>query len=156
MQTQSGKTIIEVVLILVIIAILLAISLPALSNFRNVQALKNSAEDITSLLNEARTKTLSSYNSTYYSVHFTTTSATLFTGGTYNASATDNKVVTLDSAVNIPSSGGISLNGGGSDVKFTRLSGDTTNYGTIVVQLLSDSSKQKTITVAQTGVVSAN
>lgn len=155
-QRNTGKTILEIVIAISILIIILAMIVPALSTFRNDQTIKNTTEDIISLLNEARTDTLSSKNSTYYSVHFESTRAVYYAGGTFTDGLSTNKVITFDTLVSLPISGGINLNGSGSDVHFTRLSGDTNEYGTIVVQLKSDATKQKTITIAKTGVVSAN
>ena len=75
---------------------------------------------------------------------------------TFNNNDATNNVITLDSNITIPASGGINLNGAGSDVIFTRLTGDTTAYGTIIVRLASDATSQKTITINQTGSISSN
>jgi len=42
------------------------------------------------------------------------------------------------------------------DVVFTRLTGDVTSYGTITISLISNSSKQKIITVTSLGNIGAN
>ncbi len=153
---SAGKSVIELLVIIAIVGIMLAMILPSLSSFRGEQTLDNTADDIVSLLNQARAQTLSSQSSTYYSVHFDTNQAVLFSGGTYTPGASTNKVVTFSNLVSLPSVGGISLLGGGSDVSFTRLTGDTTQYGTIIVRLVSDATRQKIITINQTGIVSAS
>lgn len=146
----------EIIISVSILGIMLAVILPSLANFRNSQTMANTTSDIIALLNEARAKTLSSENSTYYSVHFESSRVVLFTGGTFDDSNTSNKVVTLSSIVTIPSSGGINLAGSGVNVSFDRLTGDTNQYGTIVIQLISDPTTQKTITINKTGVISSN
>ncbi len=155
-QKNTGQTVLEIVIAISILIIILAILVPSLATFRNDQTIKNTTEDIISLLNEARTNTLSSENSTYYSVHFEANRAVYYTGGTFTDGVSSNKVITFDTLVSLPASGGISLNGSGSDVHFTRLSGDTNQNGTIIVRLVSDATKQKIITIAKTGIVSAN
>ena len=150
-----GFSIIEVLASIAILAVLTAIAIPVLSSFRNQQALKNTAEDILSLLHQADAETNSSLNASSYGVHFTSSSATLFTGTSYTSGATGNKVVSFDPSVTLAASD-ISLNGGGSDVIFTRLSGDITQYGTLTIRLASDSTKTKIITIYQTGIVTAN
>jgi prepilin-type N-terminal cleavage/methylation domain-containing protein len=155
MKYKSGFSFLEMIIVIAIIGILLAIVAPSFSNFRNRQVVRNTTEDIVALLNKARTNTLLSKNSTYYSVHLSTTSATLFTGGTYDASSSSNEVITFDTLVTVPSAS-VSLNGGGSDVTFDRLTGDTSQYGTIQIKLVSDSNVKKTITINKLGIISSN
>ncbi|HAE36977.1 MAG: General secretion pathway protein H [Candidatus Nomurabacteria bacterium GW2011_GWF2_35_66] len=151
---NKGITIIEILIVIAIIGIISAIIFVNLSDFRNEQSLKNTSIDIVSVLNKARQKTLSSVNSMNYSVHFETGSATLFTGTIYNSLDSSNEVISFDPSVNIPVSGGLNI-GGGSDVTFERLTGDTIG-GTIIISLVSDSTQQKTVTINKTGVISSN
>ncbi len=151
----NGFSILEIVIVFAILASLTAVFLPSFSAFRDEQLLKNTTDDIVAILNQARTHTLSSKNSNFYSVHFESDKATLFTGGTFTQGLADNVVVGFDSRVTLPSAN-VSLNGGGADVIFDRLSGDSSTYGTITIELASDASKTKTINVEQTGIISAN
>lgn len=153
---KKGISAIEILISMAILATIVAVILPSLSGFKNQQVLKNTAEDIVSLLNKARMDTLASKNSHYYSVHFESNRAVLFTDGTFNNADATNYSVDFDSNVSIPSSGGINLSGGGSDVIFTRLTGDTNKNGNIVIQLNSDNTKTKTITIRKTGVASSD
>lgn len=153
---NKGISILELLMVLAILAIIVSFIILNLTKFRNEQALQNTTSDIISLVNEARTKTISSIDSTTYGVHFETSRAVLFAGSSFTEPNSSNKQIDINSAVSIPSSGGINLNGGGSDVVFTRISGDTTNYGTIIVRLVSDATRQKTITINKTGIVSSN
>ena len=153
---NKGFTAVEILVVISIMIVLSAIVLPSMSRFRNERTLGNTAEDIVTILNKARNDTIGSLNSYAYGVHVATNSVTYFIAPTYSSGASTNSVTSLDPNVTIPASGGINLNGGGSDVVFTRLTGDTTSYGTIVVQLTSDSTHQKTITINKTGVASSN
>ncbi len=159
-KINKGITIIEIVIVIAIIGALSAIIFPSLSKFRQEQALKNTTADIISLLNKAKSDADSLTIATDYSVHFESGRAVYFIGTSFTEPNATNKEVTLDSSVTIPASGGINLNGGGSDVTFTRLTGDArgyvTGYGTIIVRLVSDSSRQNTITINKTGSVSVN
>ncbi len=155
-QKNKGINLIEILIVISIIGVLSSVVILNLSKFRAEQSLQNTDVDIVSLLNEARTNTISSQNSTTYGVHFESNRIVLFMGATFTEPNATNKQINLDSSVSIPASGGISLNGGGSDVIFTRISGDTTNYGTIIVRLVSDVTRQKTITINKTGIVSSN
>lgn len=153
---NQGISLLEILFVISIIIVITVMIVLNLSKFRSEQALQNTTSDIISLLNEARTNTISSKNATYYSVHFESARAVLFTGGTFTEPVSTNKQIDIDSSVTIPASVGISLNGGGSDVIFTRISGDTQDYGTIIVRLTSDATRQKTITINKTGIVSSN
>lgn len=154
---NRGISIIEILIVISIIVALSAIVIPSFSSFHKQQALKNTTEDIVSLLNEARNNTISSKNSNTYGVHFDNNKAILFSGTSFVASPS-NKQIDFDSVVIVPESGGINLVGGGSDVVFTRITGDTQEgeYGTIVVQLVSDSTKHKIININKIGVIGSN
>lgn len=155
---NKGFTLIELLIVLVVVVIISSIVVVSLSKFRNEQALKNTTIDIVSLLNKARQNTLSSINSTNYSVHFETNKVVLFTGSIYSSLEPTNEEVIFSSNVNIPASG-INIGGGGADISFERLTGEVvngTNSSTIVVSLVGDSTKQKTITISKIGVISSN
>ncbi|MFA6251337.1 MAG: prepilin-type N-terminal cleavage/methylation domain-containing protein [Candidatus Paceibacterota bacterium] len=154
-KNNKGISLIEILIVIAIIGILSAIIVPSLSKFHNQQVLKNSAEDIFALLNEARNSTISSKNSNTYGVRFLSDRAILFPGEYYTDS-TSNKQIDFDQAVEIPSTGGVNLNTGGIDVIFTRLTGDTEKYGTIIIQLISDETQQKIINVSKIGMISVN
>ena len=155
-KKNTGITVIELLITISIIGILSSIIFLSLSKFRNQQNLRNTAEDIATLLNNARNSTLSSLNSTNYSVHIESHRAVLFTGSTFIDPNATNVEIDFDSSVLVPASGGINLNGSGSDVIYNRLTGDTSDYGTIIEQQASDSTKQITITIKKTGIVSTN
>lgn len=155
MKYNRGVSFFEFIIVVAIMGIILAVSIPSFASFRNRQVVRNTAEELVSLLNDARNDTLLSKSSNYYSVHIENSRAVLFTGGTFDTNALTNRVITFDTLVTAPSLN-ISLNGGGVDVKFDRLTGDTSQYGTIQVSLISDSTIKKIITINKLGVVSAN
>jgi len=152
---NKGISLLEIIIAMAILAIILMVVIPSLSRFKSQQNLKNATEDIISLLDKARSQTLSSKNSSNYGVHFEPAKVVLFTGGTYSSLAADNKEITFPNSIEVLS-GGISLNGSGVDVVFNRLTGETSQYGTIAIQLLSDATKQKIITINKNGIISTN
>lgn len=153
---KKGFTIIELLVVISITTILITIVTPNLSKFKRERTLDNTVSEIISVVNKARNDTISSLSSNVYGVHFETNRIVYFVGSTFNNLDASNVVSAIDSSVVIPSTGGINLNGGGSNVIFTRLTGDTTNYGTIVLQLSSDSTRQKTLIINKTGTISSN
>ncbi len=145
---NQGITAIELLVVMGIVLVIGAITVPSLVSFRKDQALQNTTNAIVSLLQEARAKTLASYNNTVYSVVVDTTSATLFTGTIYNAQEVTNKIVSYESPVVRQS---ITLSGGGSTIIFDRLKGTTAQHGTLVVGITGGASK--TITLSPSGVI---
>lgn len=145
---HRGVTLIELVVVFGAIAILATIVFSAFAPLRDATTLNSVAEQGISLLNEARSKTLSSLAGSQYSVHFETTKMILFKGTVYNVADPENSVVTLPTAVTIPT---ITLNGGGGDVIFKRLTGATDTHGSLTFQLVSNPAKTRVITITATG-----
>lgn len=145
----------ELVVVFAIIVLLASIIITSFSQFRNTKVLDTGVENTLSALAKARGNTLSSKNAYQYGVHFEAAQAVLFRGATYSSSDTSNETIALDSALEIypiPPS----LTGGGSDVLFDRLTGKTSQNGTVVIRVKSDTSKTKMITINATGIASVN
>ena len=152
---KKGLTLIELMVVVAIISIILYLTLPSVTSFRETQTLKNTTESVVNWINDARVATLSSQSNSAYGVHFDEYSVVLFMGSTYNSSASSNKTLNLDSLVRIDPAK-ISLYGSGNDMVFQRLTGETANYGTIVLELIDDPTTSRTISVNGLGVVSVN
>lgn len=153
MNTKSshtlGFTVIEILMVLAILTVLTAIVFATFIQFRKQQALGKDAELIVEVLEQAHSQTLSSQNSSQYGVHFSSSQITLFVGGTYSAGAGTNQSYAINSTDTILT---ISLNGGGNDVVFNRLSGESSQYGTVVVSSPT-ASATRTVTIYKTGVI---
>lgn len=153
---QKGVGAIELLISVAILSIIAIAVLPLLYKFKNHQVLVNTTEDIVTLLNKARMDTLASKNSNSYGVHFEADRVVLFTGTVFNNDDANNYIVDLDDAVSVKTNGGINISGGGNDILFIRLTGDTDQNGTIVVQLNSDNTQNKIITIKKTGIIYSN
>lgn len=151
----KGNTLIEIVIVIAIIVIIMAVVIPKVFLFKQKQVLKNTTEEVKVLLNEARVETLASKNSNFYGVHFESDKVVLFSGPTFSSSAVDNKVFSFDPQVTLPISQ-VFLNGNGVDILFDKFTGNVSNYGTITLELVSDPSLEKVITISPLGVVSTN
>lgn len=156
LNNKRGFTLIELLMVIVIIGIISLISFPKLTDFKNEQTLKNTTEDVMALLNKAKSDSLSSLNSSNYSVHFETDRMVYFIGDIYSENSSGNEIIYFEPQVNIPTTGGINLNGGGNNVIFSKLAGNVIGYGTIIIQMTSDETRQKTITIEKTGAISSN
>jgi prepilin-type N-terminal cleavage/methylation domain-containing protein len=146
---RRGFTLIETLVILSIIGIIVVITVSSLALFRSSQGLDKDTETVVEVLQQARTQTLNSQAASQYGVHFSSTSTTLFVGPSYSPTASTNNVYPLQSADTILT---ITLVGGGSDVVFNRLTGETSQNGTILLQSNS-STKRHTVTIYKTGLV---
>jgi len=139
---------VEILAVVSIIGILLGVMLWPFSNFRDEKLLDGAAEDILTLLDEARTRTLSSDGASPYGVYFESGRITLFKGAVFNAAAPDNKEVSIHNRLTIS---GITLAGGVVSVVFKRLTGATDQSGAVTVSLATDNSRQRVITVSAAG-----
>ncbi|MFA4890139.1 MAG: prepilin-type N-terminal cleavage/methylation domain-containing protein [Candidatus Paceibacterota bacterium] len=146
---MKGFTVIEIAIVVVILAVLTAMAITSFSGFRQNQLLNSDVNKAVSIINEARSKTLSSQDFSQYGVHFETTKLALFKGATYVASSPDNASSTLSSFIEISE---ISLAGEGSDVIFQKLTGKTDQSGAITFRVKADTSKTKTINISSTGI----
>ncbi len=151
---NKGFTLIELLLAIAVLASIGLIVMPSLTNFQKKQSLKNTAENIVTLLNKAKSDSLSSLNSNNYGVHFESNQMIYFTGNNFSPGNINNKKVGFASGVVIPPIGGIGLNNGGNDVIFPRLTGDVVGYGIIVIQLISKPTSQEIITINKLGTIS--
>jgi prepilin-type N-terminal cleavage/methylation domain-containing protein len=148
-SSKKGFTLIELLIGLSILSILTAIIFTTFVSFKKNQALEKDTEAIVEILQQARSQTLSSQNSSQYGIHFAAPKITLFAGSVYSAGDASNQDFVLSSTDTILS---INIVGGGSETIFNRLTGETNQNGTIIVSS-GDISKTKTITIYKTGLV---
>jgi len=147
---SRAVTIVEVLTVVTVAVGVFLIVFYSFSSF-NKTASVNAAVQITlSVIEEARTKTLASEGGSVYGVHFNSSEVALFKGGTYNISDPENETKKFSSAVTIS---GTTLQGGGSDIVFDRLTGKTSQYGTITFSS-TDGVTTRTIIIEATGIAS--
>ncbi len=151
-KKSRGFMLLQLMIGIVVIGILSGVVALNLGTFLGHQAIDNGVGDVTALLDEARSRTLAHESGSQYGVHLETTKAVLFSGTTYSSTAVDNRVVLIDRSAEITS---ISLTGGGSDVIFDSLTGDTEEDGTFVVREAASTSGAKTVTITHAGQASS-
>lgn len=143
----------EMLIVVAIVGMLVAITLPKFSDMKENQALKNTVGEITSALHKAQSQSLASVDSSEYGVHFQSDKIIIFTGTIFSAGATDNKIINVISPANISNVtlGGVSSSTG--ELYFERLSGAPNKNGAITVSVYSVS---KVVTISATGAVGVN
>ena len=146
-----GLTLIEVLIVLVIMSLLAVMLAGAYGNFRSVQNLQAGSAAAASLFSRARSEAVAGVDGMPHGVHVGTNTLTLFEGISYAAGSSSNEVVALVGNLAVSAT---SLAGGGSDVIFAQLTGETAEPGTITLQAGTDSSRHKIITVSAAGIVS--
>ena len=147
---QKGFTLIETLLAIVIMGIAVGLVSLSFPKLESSQVLDKSSSLVVSVLNEARSLTLSGKSDSQYGVYFQDDQLALFRGSTYATSTSDNVFTTLNSLVGIRN---ISLSGGSSRVLFDRLTGATSQAGSLEVYLRSDTASYKRVTISSTGVI---
>lgn len=159
-QTNKGISLIEVILVVGISMMLISVSILPFTSLNDQQALKNAEDAIGAFIIDARTRTLSSYNDDRYGIHFSasqnaqSSQLVLFKGSTYVAGAGTNVILSLSDNAKITQ---VSLQGGGVDMVFNRLTGGTDQYGTITLQVTpAKTVYTRIITVNKAGAVSIN
>lgn len=152
-KNKRGFTAIELLVGIAVIAVIFSIATGPLKSFRDSQILASDTENILSILKEARSQTIFSKNSSQYGVHFESGRAVLFQGTVFGEPNANNKEFRLNSNLSISN---WSLNGGGQDVIFKRLTGTTDQFGTVTAALKNNPAKVKIINISETGIAGAN
>lgn len=150
MHQSRGFGFIELLIVIATIAVLVALSYSTFFDTNRAQALEKDTARVASLLERARSLTLSSSAAEQYGVHLESARAVLFVSAVYDPSTTTSRTEDLSSLVTISS---YALAGGGSNVVFERLTGSTAQAGTITLSLASDPSHTSTITIESTGLI---
>ena len=146
---NSGFSLVEIIVAMAIGAVLVAGIVVSFSSFRNSKTVDITADQVLSVINEARVKTVSSEDYSRFGVHFETSRVVLFKGDVFTEPNSSNTETPVSPLVEISN---ISLNGGGANLVFQKLTGKTGNYGSLRVRLKSDNNKYKTISVKSTGI----
>lgn len=150
---NRGITLLEALFAIGIILLLFIFGIKPFEAVRDRQTLNRVVEDVEKMLQSARTNSQASTNSSNYGVHFEVDSATFFTGSFYSESEPDNKTIVFGDDVRITE---LFLVGGGNDVVFNRITGDTVTSGTLKFSLVYNPARFKLITVFPIGTIFSN
>jgi len=148
-------TLVEILVVIAIAIILMALAIPSYRFFQREVGLNNSVEEIIKNLRVAQNKTLVSEGASQYGVYFDQVADphqyTLFKGVSYNLrDSSFDEVYKLPISIEIYE---INLVGGGSEIVFNRIIGDTSQAGNLILRLINEPSKVKTIYIENSGQV---
>lgn len=144
----------EVIIVIAIIAVMAGGIFTILSSFIVNTYVDDTSQEIVYTIREANTNTISRLYDLRWGVYFDDTdlSFTLFAGESYATRNMQYDVVTdLPASVTLSQ---ISFNGGGKEVVFRKIAGDTTQYGSLKVR--STGGLERTITINQLGQIEIN
>ena len=145
-SSQRGFTLIEIVIAIAIVIMLGSISLTSFRASRNVRDLSTSAQNVLETIRRAQSKTLAGENDSSWGVHIQSDRIILFEGINFSAS-TNTQNYPLPPSIHITN---ISLNGG-NDIIFKRITGETDNIGTFILNVISSPEHSFSVTVDPSG-----
>lgn len=144
---KKGYTFLELVIAISILGVLMMVVIPSFSDFRQNSLLNGDTTNLITLINRARLLSVSNNEDSQYGVHFESTKATLFKG-TYVVDTPSNEVVLFNNGISLSS---ISIDGGGSEILFEKVTGAASNTGDFTLSV-SGVSKSVDIGVLASGV----
>ncbi len=146
---SKGFTIFEAVVSVGILSFVGVLVLVSFINSRNVRDLTTGGQNVLSVIRLAQSKTLGGEDNLQWGVRLEQSQIILFRGSTF-AGATFTETHPLPANLEIVN---ISLNGGGGDIVFKKISGITDQWGSFMVRVRSTPTIIFSITVASSGKV---
>lgn len=149
---SSGMTLIELIVSIAVLLIVGAVTIGALNKYRERQALDKSVEMLTSILERARSKTLTNEKNTIHSVRLNTERIVLFQGG-FSSSSVNNEYYSFDPLIEI---GQLSLTSGTNTLSYRKLTGQSLATGTVELRLKRSTTTKKSVIIYSSGLIEAN
>jgi prepilin-type N-terminal cleavage/methylation domain-containing protein len=148
-KNSRGFTMVEILTVVGIVVIIATVALPYGSTFLAQNRLQESTLNIVDALRRVQSRSMSGMGGEPWGVHFTSADITLFKGTSYSPGDDYNELIELPDISTIST---ISLNGGGDDLIFNRVIGDTSEWGTIVIDD-ANSDSEATVTISGVGLI---
>lgn len=148
---NQGFSLIEIAVAIAVLLIIAGLVIPGFNFFQKQSALETAAQEIIQTARLAQSKTLASENDSNFGVFFENNRFILFKGVAYPANPVDDEIHQLDSSLIISA---INFNGAVQYAVFERLTGATTNYGSLVINQINNPTQSKTIYLNPSGAIS--
>ncbi len=145
-------TLIELIVSIAILLIVGTVTIGAVNKYRERQALDKSVSMLTSILERARSKTLTNEKNTIHSVRLNTERIVLFQGG-FSSSSVNNEYYSFDPLVEI---GQLSLTSGTNTLSYRKLTGQSLATGTVELRLKRSTTTKKSVIIYSSGLIEAN
>jgi prepilin-type N-terminal cleavage/methylation domain-containing protein len=145
---NQGFTLIELLVAIGITALIVGIALANFGRYQAQRSVEGALEITLAQITRAHLDTISSRNDIAYGARLESDRVTYFAGATYNGGDARNITQLLPYGTEIVS---IALAGGGSDIMFKRVTGDTNQPGTFIIRSKSYTDIMKTITINGVG-----
>lgn len=144
----AGFTLVEILVAISIMLLIATISFFSLKPYIKKERINNEVRVLTSFLQEARSKTLSSKESGQYGIRTETNQIILFKGSSYSVSDPDNVVHNIDPSVYLSI-------GGGLDTVFKRLTGEVVGITSdrYIILYTADGLLERTVVIHPSGLV---
>jgi len=139
----SGVSFIEVLMVIAIISILSSISVSGYFYWKKSSDIESAVELSANLIRKARLKACSLENDSAWGAYFQSGSAIIFSGNSFVS-----RDVSRDETHNLR---GISSVSGETEVVFSKLNGETLNFGTLTI---SDGTENREIQINEKGFIS--
>jgi len=147
MNIRKGFTMLELIIVIAIVALLTSGMTATYSAFLVRNEVSTTGWKMVDAFNRARVYAMMGRLDKEWGVHFETSKFVLFEGSSYNAADPTNQLFPILSGYQFTN---INLNGGGSNVIFNKISGETDEYGSVDIVSL-DGSSSETIDVNKVG-----
>lgn len=145
----NGFTLIEILLVVGILTLIGAVSIASFVNSRNVRELNTSGQNLLSVLRLAQSRVLAGEGSDTWGVRLEQARYILFQGTDFASSGTTT-IYTLPDNLEIVN---INLSGGGQEVVFKKLTGETEQAGTFDLRIKNSATLTYPITIESSGKV---
>lgn len=142
---KKGVTFIELMVVIGVLVILFAVTVPSFIFFQKGSNLDNDAEKILNVLRLAQSKTLASEGSGQYGVYFSASGQYVF----FKGSDYTTREIAFDKTYNTSSS--VEIYDGLTEVVFERLTGLVDQPGSVSLRLISNPTDIKTIYIEGSG-----
>ncbi|MFA5997239.1 MAG: type II secretion system protein [Candidatus Paceibacterota bacterium] len=139
---RRGYTLLELLVVIAILGLIMAITIPSFSEFRQNSALNADTMNVITLINRARLLSVSDKGDKQYGIYLSSTSSILFASSTFASSATSTReTYTLSS--------GITMSGTASEIVFAKVTGVASTAATTT---LLGTTSSTTILIYPTGI----